>query len=211
MKIKLKRTQLLSLQDGTPFTLPSCPEFKYMYLVRGGDCTCRVQGYKLNENGVYMGFSEFFSPATEVLHDSSRLPMHKDKDGFLSIVPQDKAKEALNNPLDIKSKKVDNEEVKEKKQKEKKKQKKLKKAHKMNVETIENTEKPIRGRKRKYFIELPHNEEFTVSEVAKKLGVKNFVVSNEITKLKKEFPDCIELIRTVTGGKGKPARVYKLK
>ncbi len=207
--MKLKRTQLFSLQDGSPFTMPSCPEFKYLYLVRGGDCTCRVSGYKQNDTGTYVGFTDFFSPATEVVHDSDRGPMIKDGDGVLSISPAEKNREIPNSI----SQQEDEQEVKPKKIKQ---QKKMENVIETAIEPTTEISTPTkeagqRGRKRKHFISLPTNAEFTVAEVALKLGVEKFVIANEIAKIKKATPDSIELVRTISGGKGKPVSVYKLK
>lgn len=66
------------------------------------------------------------------------------------------------------------------------------------------------GRPKKYSIELPHGEEFTVSNVAAKLGVKKFVINNEIARIQRETPDILQVVGSVPQGKGKPARVFKL-
>ena len=49
-----KATRLQNLQDGSPFIIEPLKEvFKVMYLIRGGDSTCKVQGYKQTEAGGY--------------------------------------------------------------------------------------------------------------------------------------------------------------
>lgn len=190
----LKRIRLQNLADGSPFILPLLKdEFKLMYLVRAGDSTCKVQGYKKTEAGGYSPYSDFFSPATEVEHDKTRSILSINKDGGLSI-----PKEYLNTILD----------EKEEKTKEKKETKKVSKVvKKMNIET--NVKNAV-GRPKKHRVELPHGEEFTVSKIAAKLGVKKFVVNNEIAKIQRENPELIKVVGSISQGKGKAAKVFKL-
>jgi hypothetical protein len=49
-----------------------------------------------------------------------------------------------------------------------------------------------------------------VSNVAAKLGVKKFVINNEIARIQRETPDILQVVGSVPQGKGKPARVFKL-
>jgi hypothetical protein len=65
-----RTTQLQNLQDGSPFIVESLQEvFKLMYLIRGGESTCKVQGYKQTDAGGYSPFVDFFAPATMVCYD----------------------------------------------------------------------------------------------------------------------------------------------
>jgi hypothetical protein len=188
-----KFSRLDNLVDGSPFIVPFLEkQFKLMYLVRGGDSTCKVQGYKITEAGGYSPFSDFFSPATEVIPDRSRKVLAISEKGEISI-PKDELSQIFS------EKKEENKEVK-----------KTKKVMKMNTETIENTIKNSVGRPKKHKIELPHGEEFTVSDIASKLGVKKFVINNEIARLQREVPDAIKVVGSLPQSKGKPARVFKL-
>lgn len=188
-----KPTRLQNLQDGCPFIIEPLKEvFKLMYLIRGGDSTCKVQGYKQTDAGGYSPFIDFFAPATEVIYDEGRECLPIIEQGGVSI-----PKQYLNTILN---------EEKEKKEEAKPKTKKVKK---MKVETNENT-KLGAGRPKKHSIELPRHEEFTVSNIAAKLGVKKFVVNNHIAKIQRESPDSIKVVGTMPQGKGKPARVFKL-
>jgi len=199
-----KKIRLQNLQDGTPFTIEGLEkQFTCLYLVRGGDSTCKVQGYKLTDSGGYTPFADFFSPATEVLQDTKRKALTINKDGMLSI-PKEYAP------------------VKDEEEKTNKKTKVFKVS--MNMETnqtataiAENAENETEdaakrgaGRPRKHSINLPHGEEFTVNAIAEKLGVKKFVVNNELNKIKRENPDSVQVVGTIPQGKGKPARVFKL-
>jgi len=188
-----KCVRLDNLVDGTPFNLPSLgDQFQLLYLVRGGDSTCKVQGYKKTEAGGYSPFCEFFAPATEVVIDNERQTLSASKDGTLPI-----PKEYISKILTEKQ--------------EEKKVKKSKGVNKMRVETqLLIGTKNVVGRPKKHRIELPHGEEFTVSNIAAKLGVKKFVVNNEIARLKRETPESLQVIGSVPQGKGKPARVFKL-
>ncbi len=189
-----RTTQLQNLQDGTPFVIESLKEtFKLMYLLRGGQSTCKVQGYKQTEAGGYSPFVDFFAPATMVSPDESREKLPISKDGILTI-----PKEILNSIL-----KEDKQEDKEHKTK------KNRKALKMSIE-IEEQVKNGAGRPKKHSIQLPRGEEFTVGNIAAKLGVKKFVINNEIAKIQRENPDAIQIVGTKPQGKGKPARVFKL-
>lgn len=83
---KNKYTHLKNLPDGSPFLVREDNEqFKYMYLIRGGDSTCKVQGFKKNEDKNYVLFVDFFSPATEVYSDMKRKILTINKNGLLSI------------------------------------------------------------------------------------------------------------------------------
>jgi hypothetical protein len=192
-----KKTKLQNLVDGSPFVIESLDkQFKCLYLVRGGDSTCKVQGYKMTDAGGYSPFADFFSPATEVVHDKSRKYLSINKNGDLSI-----PKEYIPEKEEVKK-----EEVKQKKTK----------AYKIsnNMETQNNNEvnaaKRGAGRPKKHTITLPHGEEFTVNQLAQKLGVKKFVINNEISKIKKSNPDTLQVVGTIPQGKGKPAKVFKL-
>jgi hypothetical protein len=79
----------------------------------------------------------------------------------------------------------------------------------MSIE-IEEQVKNGAGRPKKHSIQLPRGEEFTVGNIAAKLGVKKFVINNEIAKIQRENPDAIQIVGTKPQGKGKPARVFKL-
>lgn len=190
-----KATRLQNLQDGSPFIIEPLKEvFKVMYLIRGGDSTCKVQGYKQTETGGYSPFIDFFAPATEVVYDEERKSLPILEQGGVSI-----PKEYLTTILN---------EEKEKKQEDKVKQK-PKKVKKMKIEIIEKVKNGA-GRPKKHSIELPRHEEFTVSNIAAKLGVKKFVVNNHIAKIQRESPDSIRIVGSMPQSKGKPARVFKL-
>lgn len=194
-----KRVRLQNLADGSPFILPSLKnEFKLMYLVRAGDSTCKVQGYRITDAGGYSPYSDFFAPATEVLHDHTRKILSINKEGALSI-----PKEHLNEIF------ADKQEE-DKEQVSKKQKTKSKVVKKMSIENIENNDKNAVGRPKKHSIQLPHGEEFTVSKIAQKLGVKKFVVNNEITRIKRETPEIIKIVGVAQKGKGKPAKVFKI-
>lgn len=184
-----KRVRLDNLVDGTPFNLPSLgDQFQLLYLVRGGDSTCKVQGYKKTEAGGYSPFCEFFAPATEVVIDNERETLSASKDGTLPI-PKEYMSEILTEKKEEKSKGV----------------------KKMSIETqLSIGTKNVVGRPKKHRIELPHGEEFTVSNIAAKLGVKKFVVNNEIARLQRESPQNLQVVGSTPQGKGKPARVFKL-
>jgi len=188
-----RTTQLQNLQDGTPFVIESLKEtFKLMYLLRGGQSTCKVQGYKQTEAGSYSPFVDFFAPATMVSPDESREKLPINKDGILTI-----PKEYLNTILN------------EKKEEEKEVKPKAKKVKKMSIE-IEERVKIGAGRPKKHTIQLPRGEEFTVGNIAAKLGVKKFVINNEIAKIQRENPNALQVVGTLPQAKGKPARVFKL-
>jgi len=190
-----KATRLQNLQDGSPFIIEPLKEvFKVMYLIRGGDSTCKVQGYKQTEAGGYSPFIDFFAPATEVVYDEERESLPILEQGGVSI-----PKEYLTTILN---------EEKEKKQEDKVKQK-PNKAKKMKIETIEKV-KVGAGRPKKHSIQLPHGEEFTVSKIAAKLGVKKFVVNNQIAKIQRENPESIKVVGSISQGRGKAAKVFKL-
>ena len=190
-----KATRLQNLQDGSPFIIEPLKEvFKVMYLIRGGDSTCKVQGYKQTEAGGYSPFIDFFAPATEVVYDEERESLPILEQGGVSI-----PKEYLTTILN---------EEKEKKQEDKVKQK-PNKAKKMKIEIIEKV-KVGAGRPKKHSIQLPHGEEFTVSRIAAKLGVKKFVVNNQIAKIQRENPESIRVVGSMSQGKGKAAKVFKL-
>jgi len=187
-----KFIRLDNLVDGSPFTLPALgDQYKLLYLVRGGDSTCKVQGYKKTEAGGYSPFSDFFSPGTQVLNDKTRQILLISKDGELSI-PKEYISEIL-------------EERKEENKKTKKGVKKIS----VEIESPIGIKNSV-GRPKKHRIELPHGEEFTVSGIAEKLGVKKFVVNNEIARLQRERPENLKIIGSAPQGKGKPARVFKL-
>ena len=190
-----KATRLQNLQDGSPFIIEPLKEvFKVMYLIRGGDSTCKVQGYKQTEAGGYSPFIDFFAPATEVVYDEERESLSILEQGGVSI-----PKEYLTTILN---------EEKEKKQEDKVKQK-PNKAKKMKIEIIEKV-KVGAGRPKKHSIQLPHGEEFTVSKIAAKLGVKKFVVNNQIAKIQRENPESIKIVGSMSQGRGKAAKVFKL-
>lgn len=253
----IKTARLENLPDGSPFTIPSLPDhFRLLYLVRGGQSTCKVQGYKRTETGGYTPTVDFFAPATSVVYDNTRIQLVASKEGVLSI-----PKEYIQKLSD------------ETNQQEQKPNTKNKKAAKMKIEQITidisgvsknvgcvfqtGTDKPrngnVRGdnhmkvifgenvtenatknnsreemedilsstfnmrmhknavgRPKKYSITLPHDEEFTVSNVATKLGVKKFVINNEIARIRRETPNLLEVVGSLPQGKGKPARVFKL-
>ena len=194
-----KTNRLQNLPDGAPFLIHGLEDhFKCLYLVRAGDSTCKVQGYKVTDSGGYTPFSDFFSPATQVSYDSSRQLLSVNKNGELSI-PKEYIPE------------------KQKEETKKTKTKALKiKTDMTNQETAtaiaeqKTTIKSGVGRPRKHSIELPKNREFTVNNLASELGVKKFVINNEINKIKKQNPDSIKIMGTIPCGKGKPARVFKL-
>jgi hypothetical protein len=189
-----KTVRLYNLVDGCPFTIPSLDDqFKLLYLVRGNDSTCKVQGYKKTEAGGYSPFSDFFSPGTQVVPDKTRQILSSNKNGELSI-PKEYIAEISNE------------------KKEENKKQKNKGVKKMSIQLIETlqTNKNSVGRPKKHRIELPHGEEFTVSKIAQKLGVKKFVVNNEIARIQRENPENIRVVGSLTQSKGKPARVFKL-
>jgi len=195
----IKTSRLENLPDGAPFIIPALPDhFRLLYLVRGGQSTCKVQGYKKTDAGGYSPMIDFFAPATAVLYDNTRKQLPISKEGTISIPREYMAQVSS--------------EVKEEKQEEKKVNKKTKGVNKMSIETttIGIPTKNAVGRPKKYSIELPHGEEFTVSNVAAKLGVKKFVINNEIARIQRETPDILQVVGSVPQGKGKPARVFKL-
>jgi len=195
----IKTSRLENLPDGAPFIIPALPDhFKILYLIRGGQSTCKVQGYKKTDAGGYSPMIDFFAPATAVLYDNTREQLPISKEGTISIPREYMAQVSS--------------EAKEEKQEEKKVNKKTKGVNKMSIETINMgiPTKNVVGRPKKYNIELPHGEEFTVSNVAAKLGVKKFVINNEIARIQRETPDILQVVGSVPQGKGKPARVFKL-
>ena len=197
--LSIKTSRLENLPDGSPFVIPALPDhFALLYLVRGGQSTCKVQGYKKTDAGGYSPMIDFFAPATAVLYDNTRMQLPISKEGTISIPREYMAQVSS--------------EAKEEKQEEKKVNKKTKGVNKMSIETINMgiPTKNVVGRPKKYNIELPHGEEFTVSNVAAKLGVKKFVINNEIARIQRETPDILRVVGSVPQGKGKPARVFKL-
>jgi len=188
-----RTTQLQNLQDGAPFIVESLQEvFKLMYLIRGGESTCKVQGYKQTDAGGYSPFVDFFAPAAMVSYDVERQKLPINKEGMITI-----PKEVLNSILN------------EKKEEEKEVKPKTKKVKKMSIENVNNT-KAGAGRPKKHSIELPRHEEFTVSKIAAKLGVKKFVVNNHIAKIQRENPESIKVVGSMPQAKGKAAKVFKL-
>lgn len=188
-----RTTQLQNLQDGAPFIVESLQEvFKLMYLIRGGESTCKVQGYKQTDAGGYSPFVDFFAPAAMVSYDVERQKLPINKEGMITI-----PKEVLNTILN------------EKKEEEKEVKPKTKKVKKMSIENVNNT-KAGAGRPKKHSIELPRHEEFTVSKIAAKLGVKKFVVNNHIAKIQRENPESIKVVGSMPQAKGKAAKVFKL-
>jgi hypothetical protein len=188
-----KPTRLQNLQDGCPFIIEPLKEvFKLMYLIRGGDSTCKVQGYKQTDAGGYSPFIDFFAPATEVIYDEGRECLPIIEQGGVSI-----PKEYLNTILN------------EKKEEEKEVKPKTKKVKKMSIENVKQTGAGA-GRPKKHSIQLPRHEEFTVSKIAAKFGVKKFVVNNEIAKIQRENPNSLQIVGTLPQAKGKPAKVFKL-
>ena len=194
-----KPTRLQNLQDGCPFIIEPLKEvFKLMYLIRGGDSTCKVQGYKQTDAGGYSPFIDFFAPATEVIYDEGRECLPIIEQGGVSI-----PKEYLNSIL-----KEDKQDKQDKEHKEQVKSK-TKKVKKMSIENVKQTRAGA-GRPKKHSIQLPRHEEFTVSKIAAKFGVKKFVVNNEIAKIQRENPESIKVVGSMPQGKGKPAKVFKL-
>lgn len=188
-----KRVRLYNLVDGSPFTIPFLDDqYKLLYLVRGNDSTCKVQGYKKTEAGGYSPFSDFFSPGTEVVPDRTRKVLNTNKDGELSI-PKEYVVEILTNRQETKKPKT----------------KGVKKMSVQMIDAPEETKKSV-GRPKKYRIELPHGEEFTVSNIAERLGVKKFVINNEIARIQREHPQDLQIVGSMMRSKGKPARVFKL-
>ena len=188
-----RTTQLQNLQDGSPFIVESLQEvFKLMYLIRGGESTCKVQGYKQTDAGGYSPFVDFFAPAAMVSYDVERQKLPINKEGMITI-----PKEILNTILN------------EKKEEEKEVKPKTKKVKKMSIENVKQTRAGA-GRPKKHSIELPRHEEFTVSKIAAKFGVKKFVVNNEIAKIQRENPNALQVVGTLPQAKGKPAKVFKL-
>ena len=188
-----KRVRLYNLVDGSPFTIPFLDDqYKLLYLVRGNDSTCKVQGYKKTEAGGYSPFSDFFSPGTEVVPDRTRKVLNTNKDGELSI-PKEYVVEILNNKQETKKPKT----------------KGVKKMSVQMIDAPEETKKSV-GRPKKHRIELPHGEEFTVSNIAERLGVKKFVINNEIARIQREHPQDLQIVGSMMRSKGKPARVFKL-
>lgn len=188
-----RTTQLQNLQDGAPFIVESLQEvFKLMYLIRGGESTCKVQGYKQTDAGGYSPFVDFFAPAAMVSYDVERQKLPINKEGMITI-----PKEILNTILN------------EKKEEEKEVKPKTKKVKKMNIENVKQTRAGA-GRPKKHSIQLPRHEEFTVSKIAAKFGVKKFVINNEIAKIQRENPNALQVVGTLPQAKGKPAKVFKL-
>lgn len=192
-----KRVRLENLPDGAPFIIEGLQkDFYCLYLVRGGDSTCKVQGFKRMDSGNFVHFSDFFSPATEVNYDDRRNMLAISKDGELSIpkeyVPvKDKEKEETEKP-------------------EKKKKEKAAKALKPSKDIEDMNIKQKAGRPKKHSVSLPKNTPFTIDEIAKSLGVKKFVINNEIARVKKSNPSTLEIVGSLPNTKGKPAKVFKL-
>ena len=67
-----------------------------------------------------------------------------------------------------------------------------------------------RGRKQLHSISLPIDTEFTVAQVAADLKVEKYVVNNEVARIKKASPSSVKEVRTITKGRGKPAKVFKI-
>ena len=189
-----KKIKLKNLVDGSPFFIEGLEDqFKCLYLVRSGDSTCKVKGYKVTDAGGYSPFMDFFSPSTEVFPDNNREVLSINKDGDLSI------------PKEL----IPEKETKPEEPEKKRKTKAFKINNDMTTEPENQTKKGV-GRPKKHKIELPKNKEFTVHALASELGVKKFVVNNELNKFKKENPDSFQIMGTVPCGKGKPARIFKL-
>ena len=201
---KRKPMPLQNLPDGSPFLLRSLSEdFIYMYLVRAGDSTCKVQGFKKTDAGNYSWFMDFFSPATEVFSDKSRDMLQRKKDGSFFTGKKNGIEEYEFNNL--------NEDDFNNKSKEEPTNKKTRKAaRKMKVTDIQIKRTNAVGRPKKHSIVLPVGEEFTVCEIASKLGVDKFIVNNEIARIKKEKPHALKSVGVSSNGRGKPATVWKL-
>lgn len=196
--ISRKRIRLENLPDGSPFVIGGLENSFYcLYLVRGGDSTCKVQGFKKNDSGNFTHFIDFFSPATEVNYDDKRTMLSISKDGELSI-----PKEYL--PV------KDKEETEKPEKKKKEKIDKPIKALKPIKDNDMNTIKQKAGRPKKHTISLPKNQTFTIDEIAKTFGVKKFVINNEIARVKKENPSALQIVGSLPNTKGKPAKVFKL-
>jgi len=67
-----------------------------------------------------------------------------------------------------------------------------------------------RGRRRIHTLALPVDQEFTVAEIAKKMKVDKYIINNEVARIKRTAPSTIKEVRTVKGGRGKPATVFKI-
>lgn len=197
-----KKIKLQFLENGCPFIVEGLEkQFTCLYLVRGGESTCKVQGFKATDSGGFTPFADFFAPSTEVNIDNTRRHLSINKDGQLSI-PKEYTP------------------VKDEEEKPNKKKKAFKVSMNMENnqtataiaenETEDAAIKRGAGRPRKHSINLPHGEEFTVNAIAEKLGVQKFVVNNELNKIKRENPDSVQIVGTIPQGKGKPARVFKL-
>jgi predicted transcriptional regulator len=215
----MKIVKLAFLPDGAPFTLPcSGDTFKNLYLIKSGDCTCRVAGFraKVKDDGTlsnnYEKFSDFFAPGAEVIYDDTRQNLKFDDKGNYVIAGLD-----LGGNLDD-TEKVENNKVSKK---SKGKNKNMDTNTNNANNTIDDTNdtnivnavpKGKRGRARKHFVELPKNREFTAAQLATELGVEKFAVNNEITKMKKLNPASVVTVRTEknSSGKGKPTSVFKI-
>lgn len=64
--------------------------------------------------------------------------------------------------------------------------------------------------KEKKRLELPINTEFTVKEIAEKLNIESYTVSNEIARRKKNNKDSVIIVGYKQGGRGKPQCIFKL-
>lgn len=193
-----KTIRLENLQDGSPFIVNGSEnDFYCLYLVRGGDATCKVQGFKKTDAGNFTLFSDFFSPATEVYYDENRVPVTISKDGEISI-PKEYTP-------------VKEKELVEEKPTEKKEKKQAAKAFKPSNDMNNNNIKQKAGRPKKHSVTLPKDIPFTIDEIAKTFGVKKFVINNEIARVKRENPLSIEIVGQKPYAKGKPAKVFKLR
>jgi hypothetical protein len=78
------------------------------------------------------------------------------------------------------------------------------KTDKIKIETIKTPKTP------KQKLDIPFDFEFTVKQLAEKLGVEIYTVANELSRRKKANPECLKVVKTVSGGRGKPQCVFKL-
>lgn len=79
-----------------------------------------------------------------------------------------------------------------------------------NKQTNKENNNNMKGRKRIHNINLPVDQEFTVASVAQTLNVEKYVINNELARIKRETPDRVTEVSSVKGGRGKPAKVFKI-
>lgn len=206
-----KLIKLKNLQAGTPFIFSggeTC--FKNMYLVYPSDARCVVEGFKISDkrrdsdNGTnctenWEHFKDNCSPGAEVFIDDSRdmATVKQDKTGTFLKIAQTSLSEENNCAV-----------VEEKKEK---KEKKERKSNKVKEVSEDIKAKGKRGRKPGLpKIAFPADREFTAPELVRELGLKPYIVSNELNKALKEGRIESNERRTSGKGRGRHCKVFKM-